>query len=86
MRAISPMSTRRRADRPALGGYTVIITKSTVPVGTARKLKGLIRSSGPDADFDVAANPEFLREGSAVDDFLRPDRLIVGQSKARAKR
>jgi UDPglucose 6-dehydrogenase len=51
----------------ALDGYSVIITKSTVPVGTARKLKAQIRSLRPDAEFDVAANPEFLREGSAVE-------------------
>ena len=69
----------------ALTGYAVIITKSTVPVGTARKLKAQIRELRPDAEFDVAANPEFLREGSAVDDFLRPDRIVVGSESKRAQ-
>jgi UDPglucose 6-dehydrogenase len=68
----------------ALNGYTVIITKSTVPVGTARKLKEQIRQLRPDAEFDVAANPEFLREGSAVEDFLHPDRIVVGSESKRA--
>ncbi|MGE0242129.1 MAG: UDP-glucose/GDP-mannose dehydrogenase family protein [Parvibaculaceae bacterium] len=69
----------------ALDGYSVIITKSTVPVGTARKLKAQIRELRPDAEFDVAANPEFLREGSAVEDFLHPDRIIVGSESKRAQ-
>jgi UDPglucose 6-dehydrogenase len=69
----------------ALTGYAVIITKSTVPVGTARKLKEQIRALRPDAEFDVAANPEFLREGSAVDDFLRPDRIVIGSESKRAQ-
>jgi UDPglucose 6-dehydrogenase len=62
----------------ALAGYTVVVTKSTVPVGTARKIQALIRARRPEADFDVASNPEFLREGSAVDDFLMPDRIVIG--------
>jgi UDPglucose 6-dehydrogenase len=62
----------------ALDGYTVVVTKSTVPVGTARKIRDIIRAKRPDADFDVASNPEFLREGSAVDDFLMPDRIVIG--------
>jgi UDPglucose 6-dehydrogenase len=69
----------------ALDGYSVVITKSTVPVGTARKLKEQIRSLRPDAEFDVAANPEFLREGSAVEDFLHPDRIVVGSESKRAQ-
>jgi UDPglucose 6-dehydrogenase len=68
----------------ALSGYTVIVTKSTVPVGTARKLKSTLRTLRPEADFDMASNPEFLREGSAVEDFLRPDRIIVGTDSRRA--
>jgi len=68
----------------ALSGYTVIVTKSTVPVGTARKLKSELKALRPDADFDMASNPEFLREGSAVEDFLRPDRIIVGTDSPRA--
>lgn len=69
----------------ALDGYSVIITKSTVPVGTARKLKAQIKALRPDAEFDVAANPEFLREGSAVDDFMRPDRVVIGSESKRAQ-
>ncbi len=69
----------------ALNGYSVVITKSTVPVGTARKLKEQIGSLRPDVEFDVAANPEFLREGSAVEDFLHPDRIVVGSESKRAQ-
>jgi UDPglucose 6-dehydrogenase len=69
----------------ALNGYSVVITKSTVPVGTARRLKEKIRSLRPDAEFDVAANPEFLREGSAIEDFLHPDRIVVGSESKRAQ-
>jgi UDPglucose 6-dehydrogenase len=69
----------------AMDGFTVVVTKSTVPVGTARMLETLIRNTRPDADFEVAANPEFLREGSAVEDFLRPDRVVVGVESERAR-
>jgi UDPglucose 6-dehydrogenase len=69
----------------ALDGFTVVVTKSTVPVGTARMLERLIRDVRPNADFAMASNPEFLREGSAVEDFLRPDRIVVGLSSARAR-
>jgi UDPglucose 6-dehydrogenase len=69
----------------ALSGYTVIITKSTVPVGTSRKVEEIIRKVRPDADFDVASNPEFLREGSAIEDFRRPDRVVVGCDTERAR-
>ena len=62
----------------ALTGYAVIVTKSTVPVGTNRKVADTIRAANPDASFDVASNPEFLREGAAIDDFMRPDRIVVG--------
>ena len=62
----------------ALDGYTVIITKSTVPVGTSRKVEEIVRNTRPNAQFDVASNPEFLREGSAIEDFRRPDRVVVG--------
>ena len=68
----------------SLSGYTIVVTKSTVPVGTNRQVKKIIRKSNPDADFDVASNPEFLREGAALDDFMRPDRVIVGVQSARA--
>ena len=69
----------------ALNGFTVVVTKSTVPVGTARMLERLIRDVRPDANFARASNPEFLREGSAVEDFLRPDRIVVGLSSAQAR-
>ena len=68
----------------ALTGYAVIVTKSTVPVGTNRQVKQVIRKTTPDADFDVASNPEFLREGAAIDDFMRPDRVVVGVQSERA--
>jgi UDPglucose 6-dehydrogenase len=63
---------------PCLRGYTVVITKSTVPVGTGREVAKIIASTNPDAEFDVASNPEFLREGAAIADFMRPDRVVVG--------
>ncbi|MGD0865506.1 MAG: UDP-glucose/GDP-mannose dehydrogenase family protein [Rhizomicrobium sp.] len=69
----------------ALEGYTVVVTKSTVPVGTGRKVEDIIRKLRPTADFDVASNPEFLREGSAIEDFRRPDRVIVGCETERAR-
>ena len=69
----------------AMDGFTVVVTKSTVPVGTAAKLRKLISDVRPDADFEVASNPEFLREGSAVEDFLRPDRIVIGVSSERAE-
>ena len=62
----------------AIDGYTVVVTKSTVPVGTNRRVKQIIHKARPDLDFDVASNPEFLREGAAIDDFMRPDRVVVG--------
>ena len=69
----------------ALDGYTVVVTKSTVPVGTGREVERLMRAKRADADFDVAANPEFLREGSAINDFMRPDRVVVGVESERAQ-
>ena len=68
-----------------LKGYTVIVDKSTVPVGTARQVHRIISNTNPDADFDVASNPEFLREGSAIDDFMRPDRVVLGIESERAE-
>ncbi len=68
----------------AMTGYTVVVTKSTVPVGTNRKVRQVIRKTRPGAEFDVASNPEFLREGAAIDDFMRPDRVIVGVQSDRA--
>jgi UDPglucose 6-dehydrogenase len=70
----------------ALTGYAVIVTKSTVPVGTNRKVKDVMEAVDNRADFDVASNPEFLREGAAIDDFMRPDRVVVGVENDRAAR
>ncbi|MFZ1482882.1 MAG: UDP-glucose/GDP-mannose dehydrogenase family protein [Paracoccaceae bacterium] len=69
----------------ALTGYAVIVTKSTVPVGTNRKVAAALRAANPAAEFDVASNPEFLREGAAIDDFMRPDRVVVGVESERAR-
>ena len=66
--------------------YTLIVTKSTVPVGTGKKVKEIIKKNNPKAIFDVASNPEFLREGSAIEDFMRPDRVVVGLETERAKK
>ena len=68
-----------------LSGYTVIVDKSTVPVGTARQVARLIREENSGADFDVASNPEFLREGAAIGDFMRPDRVVLGVESERAE-
>ena len=76
-------AARRVAD--ALEGYTVIATKSTVPVGTGREIASIIRERRPEASFDVVSNPEFLREGSAIGDFMHPDRVVVGVESARAQ-
>jgi len=65
-------------------GYTVIVTKSTVPVGTGTEVEAIIRKTRPDADFSVVSNPEFLREGAAIRDFKRPDRVVVGAEDERA--
>ncbi len=69
----------------ALNGYTVVVTKSTVPVGTGREVAAVLRRARPAGEFDVAANPEFLREGSAISDFMRPDRVVIGTDSARAR-
>ena len=67
-----------------LTDFAVIVTKSTVPVGTNRKVKQTIAKANPKADFEIASNPEFLREGAAIDDFMRPDRVVVGVQTERA--
>src|SRR6478609_6910495 len=72
-----------------MNGYLIVVTKSTVPVGTASKVKKAIKQAlkerTADIDFDVASNPEFLKEGAAVDDFLRPDRIVIGVESEKAK-
>ena len=69
---------------PHLADYTVVIDKSTVPVGTARQVFRVIEEESPQADFDVVSNPEFLREGAAINDFMRPDRVVIGTDSERA--
>jgi UDPglucose 6-dehydrogenase len=68
-----------------LKDYAVIVTKSTVPVGTGRDVAKIVRETNPKAQFDVASNPEFLREGAAINDFMRPDRVVIGTDGERAK-
>jgi UDPglucose 6-dehydrogenase len=75
-----------RQIAPHLRGYTVIVDKSTVPVGTARNVARIIRETNPNAEFDVASNPEFLREGAALSDFMRPDRVVIGVESERAEK
>jgi UDPglucose 6-dehydrogenase len=69
----------------ALDGFTVIVTKSTVPVGTGDEVERLIRETAPNSDFAVVSNPEFLREGAAINDFKRPDRIVIGTEDPRAR-
>ncbi|MDP3895937.1 MAG: UDP-glucose/GDP-mannose dehydrogenase family protein [Mesorhizobium sp.] len=69
----------------ALTGYTVVVTKSTVPIGANRKLAAAMREARPDAQFDIVSNPEFLREGVAVTDFMQPDRVVIGLESERAR-
>jgi len=68
----------------AITGYTVVVTKSTVPVGTGDEVQRIIREANPQAEFGVVSNPEFLREGAAIDDFKRPDRIVIGSEDTRA--
>lgn len=69
----------------SLRGYTVVVTKSTVPVGTSREVARIIREQRTEADFDMCSNPEFLREGAAIEDFMRPDRVVIGTEGQRAR-
>ena len=74
-----------RRIAPMLRGYSVVVDKSTVPIGTARQVRRIIAEVNPEADFDVASNPEFLREGAAIGDFMRPDRVVIGVESRRAE-
>src|SRR5205814_10078626 len=69
----------------AIRRYTVVVTRSTVPVGTGREVARIIRETQPLAEFDVASNPEFLREGAAIEDFMKPDRVVIGVESQRAR-
>ncbi|MDX1574771.1 MAG: nucleotide sugar dehydrogenase, partial [Kiloniellales bacterium] len=68
----------------AMDGRTVVVTKSTVPVGTGREVARIIAETRPEAEFDVVSNPEFLREGSAIEDFMRPNRIVIGAESEHA--
>jgi len=82
---LSYVQSAAREIAAAMNGFTVVITKSTVPVGTGDSVEATIRAARPDADFEVVSNPEFLREGAAIDDFKRPDRIVVGTDSQRAR-
>ena len=69
----------------AMTAYTVVVTKSTVPVGTGREVEQIIEKTRKGLEYDVVSNPEFLREGSAIDDFMRPDRVVIGTQSERAR-
>src|SRR6266700_733168 len=83
---LSHVYTAAREIAAALDGFTLIITKSTVPVGTGDEVDRIIRKTRPDADFAVVSNPEFLREGAAIQDFKRPDRIVAGTDEDRARK
>ena len=83
---LSYVHSAAREIAAALSGFTVVVTKSTVPVGTGDEVERLIREVNPSAEFAVASNPEFLREGAAIRDFKFPDRIVVGISDERARK
>jgi UDPglucose 6-dehydrogenase len=82
---LSYVYTAARSIAEAMSGFTIVVTKSTVPVGTGDEVERIIREVRPDADFAVVSNPEFLREGAAITDFKRPDRIVVGTEDPRAR-
>src|SRR5436190_7065884 len=83
--ALSYVYASAKEVAAALDGFTVVVTKSTVPVGTGDEVERIIREARPDADFAVVSNPEFLREGAAIQDFKHPDRIVVGTDDSRAR-
>src|SRR5436305_3125716 len=83
---LSYVHTAAKEIAAALDGFTVIVTKSTVPVGTGDEVDRIIRETRPDADFAVVSNPEFLREGAAIQDFKHPDRIVAGTDEDRARK
>src|ERR1700754_2037241 len=83
---LSYVNTAAREIAAHLNGFTVIVTKSTVPVGTGDEVERIIREANPTADFAVVSNPEFLREGAAIRDFQHPDRIVVGTEDDRARK
>ena len=83
---LSYVHAAAREIAAALSGFTVVVTKSTVPVGTGDEVERLIHETNPSADVVVASNPEFLREGAAIRDFKFPDRIVVGTSDERARK
>lgn len=82
---LSILHEAARAIAGCLSDYTVVVTKSTVPVGSGRKVASIIREANPSAEFDMVSNPEFLREGAAINDFMRPDRVLIGTNSNRAR-
>jgi UDPglucose 6-dehydrogenase len=82
---LSYVYTAARDIAASLDGFTVVVTKSTVPVGTGDEVERIMRETNPTADFAVVSNPEFLREGAAIEDFKRPDRIVVGLNDERAR-
>src|SRR5467141_3307022 len=83
---LSYVHSAAREIAAALAGFTVVVTKSTVPVGTGDEVERIIREANPQADVAVVSNPEFLREGAAVRDFKHPDRIVVGTTDERARK
>ena len=86
MRILSYVHGAAREIAENLKGFTVVITKSTVPVGTGDNVERIITETNPNADVVVASNPEFLREGAAIRDFKHPDRIVVGTEDERARK
>src|SRR6476660_2603384 len=82
---LSYVHNAAREIAAALAGFTVVVTKSTVPVGTGDEVERIVREVRPDADVLVVSNPEFLREGAAIQDFKHPDRIVVGSEDSRAQ-